>query len=162
MPDTTFAAETRLAGIPRALPFVTGPGSVTGTTTETTLATFTIPANAMGANGFVEIQFAPTWTNSANAKIINIRLNGVMFWFAQQTTNSGLRAVVTVFNTNSATAQIGPAQTPNGLGVITAPSPTIGAINTAADVAVTITGTLASAADTISLQAASCRVTYVP
>ncbi len=50
--------------------------SVGAVTTEATLATITVPANALGANGFIEIITFWTYTNSANNKTKRIRWGG--------------------------------------------------------------------------------------
>lgn len=50
--------------------------SVTGTTDETTLATYTLPAGAMGLNGTLRIHLNFTGTSNSNSKSIKIRCNG--------------------------------------------------------------------------------------
>jgi hypothetical protein len=48
----------------------------TNTTSEEVLATITIPANALGANGRIEVTVSWTHTNSANAKTMRMRYSG--------------------------------------------------------------------------------------
>lgn len=51
--------------------------SHTGDTIETVLANIAIPAGAMGANGALHITAVFSYTNSANAKTLRIRLGGI-------------------------------------------------------------------------------------
>jgi len=57
---------------PTALtPFsTTGPGAFTGVSAQTTGPSLTVPANSMGANGYVDIWTAWQHTNSAASKIV--------------------------------------------------------------------------------------------
>src|SRR5688500_6060251 len=50
--------------------------SHTGNTTETTLATVTVPANAIGANGRLRVTSLWSHTNSANSKTLRVRFGG--------------------------------------------------------------------------------------
>lgn len=149
---------SKIGGYPRTISQSGVPVSVTGTTAETTLATINIPAGAMGANGFIEIVPLLIWTNSANSKTVRIKIGGQEMWSISQTTNAGVKAIVTINNSGSQSVQRGSVN-PNGLGVFSVAVP-VGSVNTANATTVTITGTLANAADTITLDSWLARLTF--
>lgn len=121
--------------------------SVTGTTAETTLASITIPGGMMGANGVLRI--APIWslTNNANGKTLQIRLAGTSVFSAALPSVGGYQGIATVRNRNSATSQL----TTSG-GAYGSVFVNTATINTAVDQVLTITATLANAADTVTLE----------
>jgi hypothetical protein len=134
------------------------PSSLTGTLTETALATITIPAGAMGANGRIEVwaQFTAS-PSSANAKTGRVRFGGLAgtnFQTATMTTTLGFQANVYVQNMNAQNVQEGfSLQT-------TAFAPTAAAVDTSASTTFVLTGQLANAGDTITLR--SYRVLLFP
>lgn len=130
--------------------------SVTGTVTETALATVTVPAGAMGLNGGLHVYSTWTLTNSANNKTIRKRLGGIT---GSQVMSQVLTATTAVHdlrrltNRNSASAQMASAYFGTGLvfgGVGTAASAL--AVNTALAQDLVLSGQLASAAETITLE----------
>lgn len=125
------------------------PVSVTGTLTETTLATITIPGGMMGPNGSLRIRALFGGTNSANSKTMRVRLAGsAMATSAGFTTSDYALHQVLVANRNAQNSQLasyGTAQAGTG-------SVTVTAVDTSVDQLLTITGQLASAGETLTLQ----------
>lgn len=129
--------------------------AVTGTTTETALATVTIPAGAMGLNGGVEIRTSWTYTNSANNKTIRHRFGGISgtVYFATTATTSATAVITTrIRNRGAANSQIG-AGPSTGFGPYTGGSGAhvTSAVDTSAAVDISITGELANTGETITL-----------
>ena len=136
--------------------------AVTGTTSETVLATITIPAGAMGLNGRIEVW--STWTNnsSGNSKSFAARFGasgagtgGTQIWGSANTTNLGGCSFQGVCNRNSLSIQIGVGSLGgnSGVGSASPSAPPTMAVNTANASEVVLTGTLANAGDTITLEA---------
>jgi hypothetical protein len=85
----------------------------TGNTSETTLATVSLPANVMGANGRLRITSYWTYTNSANNKTLQIRcgttgngLTGSIWGSTTQTTTRSMRMQNEICNRNSTSSQV--------------------------------------------------------
>ena len=158
--STTAAAARTALGVTQTTVFSAGAASsVTGTTTETTLATMTIPANAMGPNGQIEI--IPLWsfTNSANTKTMRVKFGGTAFYTQTTTTTAVTQALIRITNRNSASSQVGAPGVNAGVGNFTAAVIT-SAENTASPVTLTITGQLTNTGETITLESYLVRVTY--
>ncbi len=124
---------------------------LTGTTSATTLATITIPASLIGANG--KVKFYPLWsnTNNANTKTLRVFLGAtIMYTAAVQNSvhNSGL---LILRNFNSETTQRMSSGMAAGLGSTTG-SIAATTIDTTVPVTVSVTGQLANSADTMTLE----------
>ena len=125
---------------------------LTGTTTETTLATVTIPAGVMGPNGRLVLHFIWSFNNSAGAKTLRVKLDNQNCSSIVQTTTAYCSTMLTVQNINSESLQ----KTPSGLSAgVGASSGVINTttVNTAVNAYLTFTGQLASGTDNISLVA---------
>ncbi len=147
------------------LPYVLDQGavaaSVGATTDETTLATITVPAGAMGPNGLLRVKTLWSFTNSANNKNLRWRLGGTAFLDATQTTNASYQDRREVHNRNSQSSQVGwAANATAGGGGASTLAVTTAAINTAADTTLLITGQKASAGETLTLEAYLVEVMY--
>lgn len=128
------------------------PQSVTGTTSETTLATITIPGGAMGANGRVEVMALFSYTNSANNKTLRVKFGGTTMANAVPTTSASYAASATIANRNSVSSQVANGSlAPGATGAAVAAA----TADTTADVVLTITGQLANAGETITLESYS-------
>lgn len=126
--------------------------SVTGTVSETTLASVTVPGGSMGANGAIRITFLATYTNSANAKTLRVKLGLDTFLSIALTTTATIQTLVIIRNANSQGAQIAtPTTVQSGLGAATAAAAT-GTTDTTVDQTLVITGQLANAGETLSLR----------
>ena len=130
---------------------LSAPVSLTGSTSVVTLATITIPAGLMGANGKLKIY--PLWstTNNANAKTLRLNFGGaVCSTMVSQSVpnNSGL---LIIRNLNSESAQ----KTSSGL--VAGIGSSFGSIasttvDTTAATTITLTGQLAVGTDTMTLE----------
>lgn len=124
----------------------------TGTTDETTLATVTIPADIMGANGAIELLPLYDYTNSANTKTLRAKFGGGLVYSIATTTTTSCQMQYIVRNANGKSAQVAQASSgSSGMGAV-ASSLLTGSINTANAVSLTITGQLANSGETINLR----------
>lgn len=132
-----------------------GAGFVTpADTTEDVLATVTVPANTLGANGRLRIRTWWTMTSSANTKTIRIRWNGAA---GSQVVAGAYTTVASAWAdaeiTNRAATN---SQTYMGLFAASAASPTVNistaSIDTTAAVDIVFTGQKASSGETLRLE----------
>ena len=130
---------------------LSAPVSLTGSTSVVTLATITIPAGLMGANGKLKIY--PLWstTNNANAKTLRLNIGGALcstMTSQNVPNNSGL---VIIRNINSESVQKCSSGLAAGIGSSTGSiaSPTV---DTTAATTITLTGQLAVGTDTMTLE----------
>jgi hypothetical protein len=127
------------------------PSSVTGTTAETVLATIAIPAGAVSANGALRVTTLWSVTNNANTKVGNLRLSGANFGIVTLASVASGQAISMVRNRNSVTSQVGSA--PANMGSGTNGSGTwTGSIDMSQAQSLTLTGTLANASDSATLE----------
>lgn len=139
--------------------------SITGTTAETTLATCTIPAGAMGANGSVLVEGSFSHTVNANAKTPRIKFGGTLVTGqAVGSSTASSRYGMRVYNRNSASSQIAalPASVLGPYAAGSSASATTMAINTANSTDITFTCQLGTSTDTCSLEAYNVIVSYRP
>ena len=131
---------------------LSAPVSLTGSTSVVTLATITIPAGLLGANGKLKIY--PLWatTNNANVKTLRVVFGGgsALTTMTSQSVpnNSGL---LIIRNLNSESAQ----KTSSGL--VAGIGSSFGSIasttvDTTAATTITLTGQLAVGTDTLTLE----------
>lgn len=163
----TVATDPRKTGVTAGATLLAASAvaaSLTGSTSETALATITIPAGAMGLNGGVEVRSVWSMTNNANTKTPRVRFGGAagtQYAALAATTSSTVSDVRRIRNRNAANSQVGafPAGGSVGLGangnaVVTS------SVDTSAAVDIVLSGQLGSAADTITLE--SYEVWLVP
>lgn len=137
--------EPRVLGIGRA-------AALTGTTDETALATITVPANAMGANGVLRIETHWLNNNSGNNKTARARfstISGTQFVLAAVTTTLSWRDVHLIANagaTNSQTAHT----TANQFGTSSNAAVTA-SVDTTAATTLILSGQLANGGDSLTL-----------
>ena len=138
--------------------------SHTGDTNETALATVTVPAGAMGANGALRITALWSYTNSANTKIFRCRfgngLSGTAFINTTATTTAASRLFTTIQNRNATNSQI--AGSAGGNFTATTTANVTGTIDTTASQSVTLSGLLASSGETITLESYVVELLYQP
>ena len=130
---------------------LSAPWVLSGSTSAVTLATITIPAGLMGANGKLKIY--PLWatTNNANIKTLRAVFGGsVCTTMTSQSVpnNSGL---VIIRNTNSESAQKCSSGLVAGIGASFGSIASITIVTTAATT-ITITGQLAVGTDPLTLE----------
>jgi len=127
------------------------PASVTGTLSETTLATIAIPAGAMGANGMLRITALWSFTNSANNKTLKGVLAASQFMNQVFTTSTSIRTQTMITNRGAANSQVGHAASAGAFSGSTSAVVT-SAIDTTQAQNFTLTGTLANTGETITLE----------
>ena len=106
-----------------------------GDATAQTMATITIPPNAMGANGCVNLFTYWTYTNSANAKTIRARwggTGGTLILSAAPTTTTSINMTKLVHNVNATNAQAFMTNSVASLGSASAGTPGTSAVDTTA------------------------------
>lgn len=122
--------------------------AVTGTTTETTLETITIPADTLGSDGAVRLDFFANLAGAAGTKTLRLKLEGTTIYTVAVASVSLLRVQMVLTNDGSPGAQdalisvVGSAQAPTVVGL---------SEDSTADMDLTITGQLADGADTITV-----------
>mgnify|MGYP000629738659 FL=1 len=131
---------------------LSAPVSLTGSTSVVTLATITIPAGLLGANGKLKIY--PLWatTNNANAKTLRVVFGGgsTCTTMVSQSVpnNSGL---LIIRNPNSESAQKCSSGLVAGIGSSSGSIASL-TVDTSAATTLTITGQLAVGTDTMTLE----------
>ncbi len=139
---------------------------LTGSTSETLMATIPIAAGEMGPNGYVEIDALWSCTSNGNTKTIRERiaasgsgLTGTIIDSGTPTSVAAQRRLTLISNRNSASSQVsGSTGAAGGTGSISAPS--TAAINTANASEIGITAQLADAGDTVTLERVTARLYY--
>lgn len=130
--------------------------SLTGSTSETVLATIPIQAGILGANGSLRISTFWSFTSSANNKTPRIRLGGVSgtaFSLINMTTATTGRVDALITNRNSEASQIGFGSANRGNDqLMTVIAPVTGTINTANAVDLVLTAQLALGSETVTLE----------
>jgi len=124
--------------------------SVTGTTAETTLLSFTVKGGLVGANGKMKIWPLLSMTNNVNGKTIRLKMDGNVIYGNTRVLESHIQFLTVVRNTSSQSSQKLSAGITVGLGTSTAAITTL-AVDTSADFNISVTGQLANAADSITL-----------
>lgn len=127
------------------------PVPLTGTLTETALASIVIPAGAMGNNGHVEVEALLSCTNNANAKTMRLKFGATTVFssnFANQTAGQPRRRIA---NRNAPASQVTVAATAFPDSGFSG-APLTSTEDTAQAVTLAITGQLANVADTITLE----------
>lgn len=126
---------------------------LTGTTSETTLVQYTVPAGLMSSKGILEIFHLWEYPSNANTKTVNIRLNslsGAMYCNIAATTTVDTQNYVCIRANNSTSAQKGGNSTlTTGLGLSNAPIQT-SSVDTTVDLPIYVTGQLAVGTNTIT------------
>ncbi|MCR9194505.1 MAG: hypothetical protein NXH88_07220 [Hyphomonas sp.] len=163
----TTAGTAEKSGYLGTIPLIFGPtgtwqllassgaaASHTGDTTETTLATITIPAGLMGENGICRI--TTMWTmssNNANAKSCLVRFGGTVVQNVNLANTLTMGIQRTVINRNSESSQVAssPATTGNSFSTSGGALATA-AVDTSTDTDITITCALGNSGDTITLE----------
>lgn len=127
----------------------------TGDTVEFTLATITVPANAMGANGNIRVTAIISGSGTAGTRETKIKFGGTTFYDSTAVAGASYlsgRHQMQVLNRNVTNSQIG-VNTGNFAASSTAT--VTSAVDTTSSTTVTITGQLSNSGDTITLEAYS-------
>lgn len=136
--------------------------SVTGTTTETTLATINVPAGAMGPNGQLRVTALWSMTNNANSKTARARLGagGPQLFTSIVPSLASQRIIRELGNRNSQTSQVS-----YGAGITASTGTSTTAVSTftvdtSAAFDLVLTGTLTNTGDTMTLEQYIVEVVY--
>lgn len=128
--------------------------SHTGDTSETILATCTIPAGEMSATGMLRINAVYTFTNNADTKTIRMRLGGIggtQYLSIVETTNVSFRLYnYEIYERGATNSQVGGSVAGAATGAIQT-----SAIDMTAAQTLVFTGQLGTGTDTVSLEAYS-------
>ncbi len=159
--DTSFQAMCATLGTWRVLAASAVAASHTGDTNETILATVNVPAGAMGPNGALRVTAYFSHTNSANNKILYVKLGGVSgreFLAIQPTTSAGNIHQRTIHNRNAQNAQV--ALQHNTSATFGVGTPRTGTIDTSVSQDLVFTGTLTNAGETVTLESYLVELLY--
>jgi hypothetical protein len=122
---------------------------------EHALKTITIPAHAIGANGFLVLKTMWSWTNSANIKTAKIKLGGMSgaeFMNIAVTTSSTFQTQTHIYNAGAENAQKGWLKNSPICFTTAGSAMASGAIDTAVSQDLVITGQKASASESLTLE----------
>lgn len=143
----SFGSSTKLVRV-----VANGTGSaLTGTTAETEIGTYTLPAGMLGATGMVRVTAFYSMVGTAGTKAPRIKFGGNNF-----VANSNAAAVLSqnliglVINKTAATQTATALGSATGLGAVASSSLSF-AVDTTAPVVIQFTGQLGSAADSMTL-----------
>jgi hypothetical protein len=122
---------------------------------ENILATITIPAGTMGANGIIRVSGACAYTNNANTKALRGRFGGIggtaHLSIVGMSTETGCGFLMMVANRNATNSQFGSGHAWKYNNAMQASTGT-GAVDTAAATTIVLTGQKAVGGDTFTLE----------
>ncbi len=126
--------------------------SHTGDTTETTLATVTIPKGTIGKHGRVRVTALFSHTSSSNNKVLKVRANTITIASSTQTTTASTRLQIEISNRGDEASQIVNSASAGGWGGFSF-NPTKITQNTATGaLVITLTGQLVETTETVTLE----------
>lgn len=128
----------------------------TNTTSETIVATYSMPASTMGANGLMKLWFAGSQTSSANNKTWRVRFGGIggtiVLTVPAMTTTASFILDSKISNRNSESSQHAAFIAHRGTDALQSGVIATGlTVNTAAALDVVITCQMAALAETMTL-----------
>jgi len=129
--------------------------SVTGTLTETTLATISVPANAMGANGALRITAQWSKTGTAGTLQAKMKFAGTTFHDSGVTGGATVisgRTQVEIHNRNATNSQVAASTTQVNFSAQNTAAVVTSAIDTTSNQDVTLTCQLGNTGDTCVLE----------
>lgn len=151
-------ALTFALGAPYVLCRNAAAASHTGDTNETTIATCTVPANSLGANGRLRVYSVWGYTNSANAKNLRVRfstISGTAYAEVAPTTSTAIVLAFDIANRGATNSQVGK---PTASGSASGTAAITSAVATTASTTLVFTAQLASAGETITLESSIVEV----
>lgn len=131
--------------------------NLTGTTSETAMATITIPGGLIGTNGVLEILPNFNHPSSANNKIWRVRLGGIggtAFYGSTFTTTRSAMPMMAIVSSSTSAQKGASSSTVAGLGTNSS-GITTATVDTTVDFTIVISGQLASSGETMSLKGLS-------
>lgn len=136
--------------------------SCDATTNENVLGTYTMPANTMGANDIIDIDALWSYTNSANTKTLSLKFGGTAFNSVAVTTSARNQTKAIIRAANSTSSQVGTALAVASPYQAATAAAITAAVDTTAPVTIEVTGTKASAGETLSLLGFSITIRRAP
>ncbi len=130
----------------------TSAGAYTADLNDNTLATISLPAGIMGANGVLEVITLWQVPNNANAKNGRVKMGGATWKDANLASTASCRDMCRIMNRGSQAVQICGVQSAVSFGTSSS-NPVTGAVNTASAQTITITALRGAAGDSIKLEA---------
>lgn len=127
------------------------PASVTGTTSETVLASVRVPAGTLGPNGAIRITSLWSYTNNADSKILFTRFGGSSVQGITNTTTSVMQQQIVIRARGVTNSQITEFNSAGGFGNATANQQTT-SVDTTKDQNLTLSAVLSNVADTVTLE----------
>lgn len=125
----------------------------TGNTNETTLATITVPAGAMGLNGRLRITVLWSATNNANGKTSRIKFGGTTFIANALASSASSKQQLEISNRNATNSQVSSNATIYGSwGDAGSAAVVTGTIDTTASQNIVLSGQLTTGTDTIAVE----------
>ncbi|MCW5141070.1 hypothetical protein [Burkholderia cenocepacia] len=146
------------AGAARVIAQHSVPASVTGTTDTTTLATIAIPGGTLHESGALRVTTLWSYTNSANAKVLQVQFGGSVFLNQSQTATSSSQAQTIVRNRGAANSQVGFAAAAANQYSSSGAAVVVAAVDTTKDQQLVLTARLANVAETITLESYTVEV----
>jgi hypothetical protein len=132
-------------------PFVTtGSGAYTQTTAEITFDTVTIPGGTIGKRGQLELVTLMSYGASANNKILRVKLGSATFLSSFNTSVASQQVYTRLANRDSQAVQVGFYNTHAAGFTPNANANFAAAVDTSADVVLSITGQIAASTDTMT------------
>lgn len=159
--DPSFQAMCATLGTWRVIAAGAVASAHTGDTVEAVLATIAVPASAMGPNGILRVTLLWSYTNSANGKIKRVRLGGAAGTVLMQqtnTTSATIRHHMLIQNRNAQNAQIAGQYV--GTFAASSVAHATAAIDTSVAQDLVISGQLANAGDSVTLEAYVVELAY--
>lgn len=154
IPSPTFTG-TGGSGVPFVIAQSYAAVSGAADTVENTLATITVPANAIGANGSIRLRLAFTNTNNANIKTMRVRFSGAAgtIIVSRDMASAGAWDFDLIMaNRNATNSQVTRGYGLNSVGSVGVPTIAASAIDTTAATTLVVTIQKATAGDTVTLE----------
>lgn len=130
----------------------TEPRVVSSTTAQTDLFTALIPGGTLNVGNFIRISYLFSATNNANGKGVIFKLNNAVIQTSYAINNNSQLAGTRTFAVRTPTEIIWIAGLTIGIGVTTSTTPIKLTVNLAQDQTLAISGQLANASDTLTLE----------
>lgn len=134
------------------------PSSVTGTISQTALASLTIPGNAIGPNGSLRITTLWTVTNNSDTKSIGATFGGTVFMNKSLTTSDSFQAQTIIRNRGVTNSQVSSSPSAVADYGSSGANTQTGTVDTTQNQTLNITGTLGTSSDTITLESYTVEV----
>jgi hypothetical protein len=125
--------------------------SLTGSVAETSMLSITIPASIMGINGSLRLSTVWSTTNNVNNKTITTKFGGTTASTAVLASCATYREQRQISNRGSLSSQVTSTGAAGGWGVSSSAIVTL-TKDTSIDQILSVTGTLANAGDTMTLE----------